>query len=70
MLGILASPFLLDIGFSKTEIASIAKFYGLWVSLLGTAIGAVAILKLGLSRCIIMATILIASTNLFFAILA
>jgi len=70
VLGILASPFLLDIGFSKTEIASIAKFYGLWVSLLGTAIGAVAILKLGLSRCIIMATILIASTNLFFAILA
>lgn len=70
VLGILASPFLLDIGFSKTEIASVAKFYGLWVSLLGTALGATAILKYGLSRCIIAATVLIASTNLFFAIMA
>ena len=70
ILGILASPFYLDIGFSKTQIAGVAKFYGLWVSLFGTACGAAAILKFGLSRCIIVATILIASTNLFFALMA
>ena len=66
VLGILATPFLLDIGFSKSEIASVAKIYGLWISLIGTAFGATAILKFGLPKCIIAATILIASTNLFF----
>lgn len=70
VLGILAMPFYLDIGFSKVEIAAIAKIYGLWVALIGTAGGAVAILKFGLHRCIIAATVLIASTNLFFAAMA
>ncbi|MDG1712580.1 MAG: MFS transporter [Woeseiaceae bacterium] len=70
VLGILASPFYLDIGFSKTQIAGVAKFYGLWVSLIGTAFGATAILKFGVSKCIVVATILIASTNLFFALMA
>jgi PAT family beta-lactamase induction signal transducer AmpG len=70
VLGILATPFYLDIGFSKAEIASVAKIYGLWVSLLGTAAGAWAILRFGLARCIVLATVLIASTNLFFAVLS
>jgi len=69
VLGILANPFYLDLGFSKAEIASIAKIYGLWISLAGTAAGAWAILRFGLARCIVLATVLIASTNLFFAVL-
>lgn len=70
VLGILANPFYLDIGFSKSEIASVAKIYGLWVSLIGTAGGAWAILRFGLARCVVLSTILIASTNLFFAAMA
>ncbi|NNE59791.1 MAG: AmpG family muropeptide MFS transporter [Woeseia sp.] len=70
VLGILANPFYLNIGFSKAQIASVAKIYGLWVSLAGTAAGAWAILRFGLSRCVVTATVLIASTNLFFAALA
>ena len=65
-MGILANPFYLDIGFSKTEIASVTKIYGLGIIMLGVAGGAAAILKFGVARCIIIATILIASTNLFF----
>ncbi len=70
VLGILANPFYLDIGFSKAEIASVAKIYGLWVSLAGTAAGAWAILRYGLARCVVLATVLIAGTNLFFAALS
>ncbi|MDZ7644292.1 MAG: AmpG family muropeptide MFS transporter [Woeseiaceae bacterium] len=70
VLGILANPFYLDIGFSKAEIASVAKIYGLWVSLAGTAAGAWAILQFGLARCVVLATVLIAGTNLFFAALS
>lgn len=70
VLGILSNPFYLDIGFSKAEIASVAKVYGLWVSLVGTAIGAWATLRYGIARCVVAATVLIASTNLFFAALS
>jgi len=67
VLGILANPFYYEIGFSKLQIAGIAKFYGLWVSLFGIGAGAWAVVKYGVARCLVIATILIASTNLFFA---
>lgn len=70
VLGILAMPFYEDIGFTKTQVGTIAKFYGLWVSIIGAAAGAVAIVKFGLARCIIGASVLIVSTNLFFAVIA
>ncbi len=70
VLGILANPFYLDIGFSKAEVASVAKIYGVIVSLVGAGAAAWAVLKYGVARCLIIATILIASTNLFFALMA
>ena len=70
VLGILATPFYLDIGFSKAQVATVAKLYGTWVSLIGIGIGAASVIKLGMARCIVLATILIVSTNLFFATMA
>lgn len=67
VLGILANPFYLDIGYSKSQIATIAKVYGAWVTIAGIGLGGWAVLKFGVARCIVTATILIASTNLFFA---
>ena len=67
VLGILANPFYLEIGYSKVQVAAIAKVYGTWITLLGVATGAWAVLKLGVARCLFTATLLIASTNLFFA---
>ncbi len=67
VLGILANPFYLEIGYTKIQIAAIAKVYGTWITLLGVAVGAWAVLKLGVARCLFTATLLIASTNLFFA---
>jgi PAT family beta-lactamase induction signal transducer AmpG len=69
VLGILANPFYLDIGFSKAEIASVAKIYGVIVSLIGAGAGGWAIVKFGVARCLVIATVLIASTNLFFALM-
>lgn len=70
VLGILSTPFYLDIGFSKAEVATVAKLYGTWVSLLGIGAGAAAVIKFGMARCIIFASVLIVSTNLFFATIA
>jgi PAT family beta-lactamase induction signal transducer AmpG len=69
VLGVLANPFYLHIGFTKSQVASIAKVYGLWVALFGIGAGGWAVLKFGVSRCLVTATILIAGTNLFFAVL-
>ena len=70
VLGIMAMPFYEDIGFTKTQVGTIAKFYGLWVSIIGAAAGAVAVVKFGLARCVVAASIIIVSTNLFFALIA
>ena len=69
VLGILASPFYLDIGYTKSEIATIAKVYGTWVTLFGVGFGGWAVVRYGVARCLVIATVLIASTNLFFAIM-
>lgn len=70
VLGILANPFYLDIGFTKSEVATVAKVYGLWMTLLGVGAGGWAVLKFGVARCLVIATTLIMSTNLFFAAMA
>ena len=69
VLGILANPFYLVIGFSKADVATIAKLYGAWVALVGIAGGGWAVIKLGVTRSLVLATVLIATTNLFFAVL-
>ncbi|MCZ6826999.1 MAG: AmpG family muropeptide MFS transporter [Gammaproteobacteria bacterium] len=69
VLGIIANPFYLDIGYSLLQISVIAKGYGLWVSLVGVGAGGWAVVKFGIARCLVIATILIASTNLFFAVM-
>ena len=70
VLGILANPFYLDIGFTKAEIASVAKIYGFWLSLAGIAGGGWSVIRFGLGRSLIAAATLIGTTNLFFAGLA
>lgn len=70
VLGILANPFYDDIGFTKSQIASVAKLYGLWVALLGIAGGGIAIAWFGAAKSLILSATLIAATNLFFVYLA
>jgi PAT family beta-lactamase induction signal transducer AmpG len=46
----LATPFYLDLGFSKTEIGLIAKNAGLWASVAGGLLGGIWMLKIGINR--------------------
>jgi len=46
----LATPFYLDMGYSKTEIGVIAKNAGLWCSIGGGLLGGVWMLRLGIAR--------------------
>jgi PAT family beta-lactamase induction signal transducer AmpG len=46
----LLTPFYLDLGFSMTQVGSVAKVVGLWASVAGSLIGGVAITKIGINR--------------------
>ena len=46
----LATPFYLDMGFSKTQIGLIAKNAGLWPSVIGGLLGGIWIIKIGINR--------------------
>jgi MFS transporter, PAT family, beta-lactamase induction signal transducer AmpG len=46
----LATPFYLDMGFSKTEIGVVAKNAGLWPALAGALIGGLWMVKIGINR--------------------
>ena len=46
----LATPFYLEMGFTKTEIALVAKNAGLWPSVIGGLIGGLWMVKLGINR--------------------
>jgi len=46
----LATPFYLDMGFSKTDIGIVAKNAGLWTSLLGGILGGLWMVRIGIDR--------------------
>ena len=46
----LATPFYLDMGFSKTQIGLVAKNAGLWPAVIGALLGGIWMLKLGINR--------------------
>jgi len=46
----LATPFYLDMGFSKTEIGLVAKNAGLWPSVAGGLLGGIWMIRLGINR--------------------
>jgi PAT family beta-lactamase induction signal transducer AmpG len=69
-MGIMANPFYLDMGYSKSEIASIAKFFGFFMTILGSAICGVLVVKWGIYRSLLLGAVLVAATNVLFALLA
>lgn len=69
-MGIMANPFYLDLGYTKTQIAEVTKVFGFFMTLLGAGAGGVIITRYGLLRPLLIGGILAAVTNLFFAYLA
>lgn len=68
--GVMAQPFYFQLGFSKTEIAVVAKSYGVLLSVAGALLGAALVSRFGLMRPLLVCVILTALTNLLFLVLA
>jgi len=66
----LATPFYLDLGFSKTDIGVIAKHAGLWPAVFGGLLGGLWMIKLGINRALWLFGAVQAVTILGFAWLA
>ena len=66
-MGIMANPFYLDMGYTKTEIANIAKIFGFFMSIAGSFICGALVIKWGLMRPLLIGAVAVAVTNLLFA---
>lgn len=66
LLGVMATPFYLDIGFSLAEIGVVTKGFGLAMTLAGTALGGVLVARLGIPRALLLAGLAQAASNLVF----
>jgi MFS transporter, PAT family, beta-lactamase induction signal transducer AmpG len=70
VMGIMANPFYVDMGYTKDEVAAVTKIYGVIMTLVGAFIGGVLSMKIGVMRTLMLGAILSAASNLLFSWLA
>ena len=70
MLGVMALPFYLDSGFTKTEIGAISKLFGVWVGIAGAFLGGAVVVRLGIQKTLLIAMILGGVSNLLYLLLS
>ena len=70
VMGIMANPFYVDMGYTKDEVAAVSKVYGVLMTLAGAFLGGVLAMRFGVMRVLMLGAVLSAFTNLLFAWLA
>ena len=68
--GAMANPFYVDLGFSKPEVASVSKIFGLGATLAGAFAGGLFVARLGIMKALVICGVLQMLSNLMFAIQA
>ena len=69
IIGIAANPFYADLGFNLSEIATVTKVFGFTITIIGAFIGGLTVARFGISNLLIISSILLTVTNLFFLFL-
>jgi len=70
-MGVMANPFYLDfMGFSKTQVADVTKIFGFFMTLAGSLVGGVLVVRYGVRKILLAGAIMTAATNLLFVLLA
>ncbi|WP_242455243.1 MFS transporter [Acidovorax sp. 210-6] len=70
VMGIMANPFYVDMGYTKDEVAAVTKVYGVVMTLVGAFVGGSLAMRFGVMRILMLGALLSACTNLLFAWLA
>jgi PAT family beta-lactamase induction signal transducer AmpG len=68
--GVMAYPLYIDLGFSKSDIATVSKVYGVWVGIAGAFAGGIAVSRLGLMPTLMIGGIAASASHLAMALLA
>jgi PAT family beta-lactamase induction signal transducer AmpG len=67
VMGIMANPFYVDMGYTKDEVAAVTKVFGVVMTLAGAFVGGVLSMRLGVMRVLMLGAVLSALSNLLFA---
>jgi len=67
VMGIMANPFYVDMGYTKDEVAAITKVFGVIMTLLGAFLGGLLTMRFGVMRVLFLGGVLSAASNLLFA---
>jgi PAT family beta-lactamase induction signal transducer AmpG len=70
VIGVMSGPFYLDSGYTKTDIATVSKLYGVWMGIAGAFAGGVAVAAFGFRKMLFVAAIGVALSNLAFILMA
>ncbi|MDP2817253.1 MAG: AmpG family muropeptide MFS transporter [Polaromonas sp.] len=67
VMGIMANPFYVDMGYTKDEVASVTKVYGVLMTLVGAFAGGALAMRFGVMKVLMLGAVLSAASNLLFA---
>ena len=70
VLGVISNVFYQDLGYSKVEIASVVKTFGLFMTIAGGLLGGLLSVRFGVIKILFLGAVLSAATNLLFMMLA
>lgn len=70
VMGIMANPFYVDMGYTKDEVALITKVFGVIMTLVGAGIGGLLLTRYSTYAILFLGAFLVVLTNLIFALLA
>lgn len=70
VLGVISNVFYQDLGFTKVEIATVVKSFGLLMTIVGGFLGGLLAVRFGVMRILFLGAVLSALTNLLFMMLA
>ncbi len=68
--GVMANPLYIGLGFSKSQIATMSKVYGVWIGIAGAFAGGFTITRIGLMPALLIGGIAASASHLCLALLA
>ncbi|MEL7029564.1 MAG: AmpG family muropeptide MFS transporter [Pseudomonadota bacterium] len=66
VMGVMARPFYLDVGFTLSEVGTISGVYGIWITIFGAFVGGLAVTGLGLRNALLIGAVIGSATNLIY----
>lgn len=70
MIGVMAGPFYLDSGYTKADIATVSKLFGVWVGIAGAFLGGICVAMFSMRYMLVFATVIVSLSNIAYLLMA